>query len=226
MLLLLGLLGIAVVDGLNPSIILMTRLLLGTPEPAARTATYIAAVFLTNWALGLAAYFGLGVGISRALEVVLDASSWWVYALEGLAGVALLVAAWWLGRRPTRREVKQPRRIDPRATFALGVGATVVEFATAAPYLAGIAALTRAEPSPLYAVTALALYNVVYIGIPLALYAVRFARADAAALLQRLGERLTELIRKSLRVLFLLLALGLLADFVAYLVGDPFFGDA
>ena len=80
--LLLSLIGIAVLDSLNPSIILLTLYLLSTQNPIKRTATYIAGVFLTSWTLGLLVYFGLGAAFSAILSNVFNATAWWVYGIS------------------------------------------------------------------------------------------------------------------------------------------------
>lgn len=224
MLLLLGLLGLAAVDGLNPSIILMTLLLLTTERPVPRVGSYLAGVYLTNWTLGLVAYFGVGVGVARVLDAVLEASAWWVYALELAAGVALLVTAWRLRPGPSTRPDQAPRA-SVAGIFALGVAATFVEFSTAAPYLAAIATLARADASVPFALTALTLYNVLYIAIPLVLLGVYLARPEGAAdRLARLGPQLSRRLKQGLRIVFAIVGVILVADFVAYLFGDPFFG--
>jgi hypothetical protein len=225
-LVLLGLLGLAAVDGLNPSIILTTLVLLTTERPVPRVAAYLAGVYATNWTLGVVAYAGLGVGIASVLDAVLDASAWWVYVLELVAGVVLLVAAWRLRPGPAARPARAPRA-SVAALFALGVGATFVEFSTAAPYLAAIATLARADASLPFALTALTLYNVVYVAVPLGLLGAYLARpAGAAARLERLGPELGRRLKTALRLVFAVLGAVLVADFVAYVLGDPFFGDA
>jgi cytochrome c biogenesis protein CcdA len=225
MLLLLSLIAIALVDSLNPSIILMTLYLLSTEKPLNRTTAYISGVFLTNWALGLLAYFGLGAVFSVLIDRVVNASAWWVYALELVAGIALLVAAYSVNTSKDAKLHKKPKAIDPRATFVLGIVATFIEFSTAAPYLAAIAVLTRADVSSLYAVFSFAVYNIVYVIIPLALFAVYlYKKEQATPTLARINKKLSHWVKKAMRVVFVLLGILLIADFIAYLFGSPFFG--
>lgn len=223
--LLLSLLGIAVLDSLNPSIILLTLYLLSTQQPAKRTAAYITGVFLTNWTLGLLVYFGLGAAFSVAISKLINTTAWWAYGLELVAAIALIYAAITMKASSEARLKKKPKSINPKATFALGVGATFIEFSTAAPYLGAIAALTKAEPSALYAITSLGIYNVVYVGIPLVFFAIYLAeREKAEPILANLNIKVSHYIKRVAKVLFFILGLILLADFISYLFGDPIFG--
>ncbi|HEX8182721.1 MAG TPA: GAP family protein [Candidatus Saccharimonadales bacterium] len=221
--LIISLIAIALVDSLNPSIILMTLYLLSTEKPMRRTASYISAVFLTNWALGSLAFFGLGAVFSILLDRILSTTAWWVYALQFVAAILLLYFAFSMKNTQDASLKKKPRAINPKATFALGIGTTFLEFSTAAPYLAAIATLTRADVSAVYAVTSLAMYNIFYMIIPLVFVAVYiFKREQAAEILVRISKRLSRIIRKSAKVLFFVLGIILLLDFVGYLFGRPF----
>jgi cytochrome c biogenesis protein CcdA len=223
--LLLSLIGIAVLDSLNPSIILLTLYLLSTQNPIKRTATYIAGVFLTSWTLGLLVYFGLGAAFSAILSNVFNATAWWVYGLELVAALVLIYFSVTMKTTSDAKLKKKPKNINPKSTFALGVGATFIEFSTAAPYLAAIAVLIKAEPSALYAILSLGIYNVIYIGIPLIFFGIYLAKRDKAKpILANLNEKVSHYMRKVAKVLFFFVGLILLADFIAYLFGSPFLG--
>lgn len=225
MILLLSILGIAILDSLNPSIILMTLYLLSTEKPIKRTASYISGVYLTNLSLGLLAYFGLGAAFSVIISRVFSTTAWWAYGIELIAAIALIYAAIRMKTNTDATLRKKPKAINPKATFALGVGATFIEFSTAAPYLGAIAALVKAEPSAAYSVTALILYNIVYIGIPLILLSIYLAKRQAAEpVLAKANKKISHYIRRIGKVLFFSLGVLLLADFIGYLFGNPIFG--
>ena len=213
---------LALVDGLNPSIILMTLYLLSTQEPKKRTASYISAVFLTNWVLGLLAYFGLGTALSTIINRIIYTTAWWAYGLELIAAVALLVTAVLMKAGADARLKKEPKRINPAATFSLGVGLTFIEFSTAAPYLGAIAVLTKVEVSTLFAIMVLGLYNLIYVGIPLALFGIYLIRRDQAQpLLARINRKVSHWVKRIAKFAFFILGLLLLADFIGYLFGYP-----
>lgn len=215
---------LALVDSLNPSIILMTLYLLSTEKPERRTASYISAVFLTNWILGLLVYFGLGAALSTIINKIIYTTAWWAYSIELIAAVALLVTAVLMKTDADASLKKKPKKINPAATFSLGVGLTFIEFSTAAPYLGAIAMLTKAEPPALFAVTILGLYNVIYVGIPLVLFGIYLIRRERAQpLLIRLNQKVSHWIKRVAKVAFFILGLLLLADFIGYLLGQPLF---
>ena len=220
--LILSLFVLAVVDSLNPSIILMTLYLLSTQGPEKRTASYISAVFLTNWVLGVLVYFGLGATLSIIINRIIYTTAWWAYGIELIAAVALLVTAFLLKTDADASLKKEPKRINPAATFSLGVGLTFFEFSTAAPYLGAIAVLTKAEASALFAIVVLGLYNIVYVGIPLTLFGIYLIRREQAQpLLARINRRVSHWVKRIAKFAFFILGLLLLADFIGYLSGYP-----
>jgi cytochrome c biogenesis protein CcdA len=213
---------LALVDSLNPSIILMTLFLLSTPKPEKRTASYISAVFLTNWILGLLVYFGLGAALSMVINKIIYTTAWWAYGIELIAALALLVTAFLMKTEQDASLKKEPKNINPAATFSLGVGFTFIEFSTAAPYLGAIAMLSKVEASPLSAIITLGLYNVVYVGIPLVLFGIFLVkREQAQPLLARINRKISHWIKRIARIAFFVLGLLLLADFIGYLAGYP-----
>lgn len=220
--LILSFLILALVDSLNPSIILMTLYLLSTQEPKKRTASYISAVIITNWILGILAYFGLGTALATIINRIIYTTAWWAYGLELIAAVALLVTAFLMKTDADASLKKEPKKINPAATFSLGVGLTFFEFSTAAPYLGAIAVMSKAEVSTLYATIALGLYNLIYVGILLTLFAIYLIRQDQAQpLLARINRKISHWIKRIAKFAFFILGLLLLADFISYLLGYP-----
>jgi cytochrome c biogenesis protein CcdA len=215
---------LALVDSLNPSIIPMTLYLLSTREPARRTISYISAVFLTNWILGLLVFFGLGTALSIIINKIIYTTAWWAYGIEFVAAVALLVTAFLMKTDRDASLKKEPKRINLAATFSLGVGFTFIEFSTAAPYLGAIAVLSKVEASTFLAIVILGLYNIIYVGIPLALFGIYLVkREQAQPLLARINRKISHWINRIARIAFLGLGLVLLADFIGYLSGYPLF---
>jgi cytochrome c biogenesis protein CcdA len=179
-------LGIALVDSLNPSAILVTLGLLGRPGYASRVATYVAAVFLT--------YLGLGV----VLMLGLDALSGWfespvAYAVQGCAGAALLIYSFVApGDAKADRSPYQPRSWSLGAMFALGITVTVVEFSTALPYVGAIGLLTSAGLAPASWVPILVAYNLVFVVPPLLLLAAFWRFGERVRpVLERIQARLS-----------------------------------
>jgi cytochrome c biogenesis protein CcdA len=203
--------GLAVVDSINPSALLATIALLLRGWPARPlVAVYVVAVLVTYLTIGMALTLGLGLTPSAVLES--DAA----YLAQGVLGAAMLAYA---VLAPGRRErgPAQPRRLPaagrPAAVFALGVAVTALELPTALPYLGAVGAITRAELAVAEWLPLLLLYNLIFVLPPLALLAGHLALGERAdRLLERLRDRLGGTAREGLLWLLGLVGFLLLAD--------------
>jgi cytochrome c biogenesis protein CcdA len=204
--------GLAVVDSINPSALLATIALLLRGRPARPlVAVYLVAVLVTYLAIGLALTLGLGLTPRAVLQS--DAT----YLAQGVLGAAMLayaVAAPGRRREPGRAA---PRRLPaarrPLAVFALGVAVTVLELPTALPYLGAVGAITRAELAVAEWLPLLLLYNLIFVLPPLALLAGHLALGNRAdPLLGRLRDRLGGAAREGMLWLLGLVGFFLVAD--------------
>ena len=204
--------GLAVVDSINPSALLATIVLLLRGKPARPlVAVYVAAILVTYFAVGLALTLGLGL-TPRAL-VESDAA----YLAQGVLGAAMLAYAVLApGRGRERGPAAGPRLPAagrPAAVFALGVAVTFLELPTALPYLGAVGAITRADLAVGDWLPLLVTYNLIFVLPPLALLAAHVALGDrAGALLERLRTRLGPATRNGLLWLLGLVGFLLLAD--------------
>ena len=177
--------GLAVVDSINPSALLATiALLLRGRSARPLVAVYVVAVLATYFAIGLALTLGLGLTPAAVLES--DAT----YRVQGALGAARLAYAR-LAPGGRRRDPVEPRGLPavrrPAAVFALGAAVTVLELPTALPYLGAVGAITRADLAVGDWLPLLVTYNLIFVLPPLALLAGHVALGDRAApLLERL----------------------------------------
>ena len=206
--------GLAVVDSINPSALLATIALLLRGRPARPlVAVYVTAVLVTYFAIGLV--LTLGLGLTPEAVLASDAA----YVAQGVLGAAMLayaVAAPGRGRHRDRDPATNPRLPSvrrPAAVFALGMAVTVLELPTALPYLGAAGAITRADLAVRDWLPLLAVYNLIFVLPPLALLAAHVALGDrAGALLERLRTRLGGAAREGLLWLLGLVGFFLLAD--------------
>lgn len=204
--------GLAVVDSINPSALLATIALLLRGRPARPlVAVYVVAVLVTYLAIGLALTLGLGLTPQAVLES--DAA----YLAQGVLGAAMLAYAVAAPGRRRERVPARPRRLPaagrPAAVFALGVAVTALELPTALPYLGAVGAITRAELAVAEWLPLLLLYNLIFVLPPLALLAAHLALGDRAdRLLERLRDHLGGGAREGLLWLLGLVGFFLLAD--------------
>lgn len=182
--LLISVLGLAFLDSVNPSALIVTLWLLGRRGYASKVSAYLAAVFAT--------YFAVGALLLLGLSAVWDYLSGPVgYGAQGVLGAAMLLYAFFpLGGAGKEGRLRPPESGGVLGLVALGVAVTAVEFSTALPYLGALAILANAGlPAPAW-LAVLVAYNLVFVLPPfslLALYALFGARLEVR--LVRLRER-------------------------------------
>ena len=165
--LLSSLLGLALLDSINPSALAVTMYLMFAGRPfAAKVLTYVGAVF--------ASYLGLGVLLMLGLNSVrgyLESPA--AYAVQGFVGVVLLSYAVFAPdkSRGGDKGVREPRSLSFGAIFLLGITVTVVEFSTAFPYLGAVALMTSAGLPVVQWLPILIFYNAIFVAPPLLLLA-------------------------------------------------------
>src|SRR3712207_1283689 len=137
---LVSLLGLALLDSINPSALAVTiYLLLQGGSYAPRVLTYLSAVFTSYLGIGVLLMLGLG-----SVWEYVDGPG--AYVVQGIAGALLLGYAVFAPEKPRREgKTRTPRSRSLGAIFLLGVTITVVEFSTAFPYLGAIAILADAD---------------------------------------------------------------------------------
>lgn len=168
-----ALLGLALVDSLNPSTIAQAAVLSGGARPVRAVLAFWSGALLTYLALGTLLVLGPGEVIQ---EVVTDPPRW--LRLAGLgAGPALLAASVvaWSRRGSGGDRLSGLRRSSPDLAFGMGMLSTAVDAFTAAPYFAAAAIVTGSTLSFGSQVGVLGLYNLVYLAPVLLVLVVRLA---------------------------------------------------
>jgi hypothetical protein len=158
--LLAGILGLALLDALNPATIGGVALILLAPlrRPVACAAAFVAGAYLTVLALGLAVFAGAGA----AADAVTGGVTWVRRIALGLAAVLLVVAALRRLRSRHRGAVTLPAWFGPWTAAPLGVLVTGADLPNAFPYLVAIERLVTADVPFGAGVAVLAGYSLVY----------------------------------------------------------------
>jgi hypothetical protein len=160
-------LGLAVIDGINPSALVAALWLLSQPAAVPRVLAYVAGIALAYLALGIA----LMLGLKSALAAYGDALDHPVFLAMQLAlGIGLLA----YGILAPNRAVSTPETRLPRTggligMALLGVTITVVEMTTALPYFAAIALMSSSQLPLQQWLPLLLVYNAIFIAPPLIL---------------------------------------------------------
>lgn len=213
--------GLALLDSVNPSALLVTiSLLLTTRSYRSRVAVYLVAVFLT--------YFGIGALLMLGLDGVWTTLGGWLdrpvaKAGQGVVGgVLLLFGAFAPSASGRPRAGRDARSRSLGGVFLLGVTITVVEFSTALPYLGAIGLLTDADLPAAGWLPMLFAYNVVFVLPPvLLLAAYELVGARLRHRLDGLRDRLERGSRGAWLTILFLVGLFLVADSLAFF---DFFG--
>ena len=216
--LLVSLLGLALLDSINPSALAVTIYLLLSGRPfVGKVLTYVAGVFSSYLVLGVLIMAGLG-----SMWGYLESPT--AYAAQGVIGVALFGYAVLSPDKSRKRDsaVRQPRSWSFGAIFFLGITVTVVEFATAFPYLGAIALMTNAELPVVEWLRIPVVYNAIFVMPPLfllAVYSLLGSRMEDRFM--RLRNRFGKESRETMLWIVGIVGLLLLADSLAFF---EFFG--
>lgn len=207
---LLPVLGLALVDSLNPSALAATIVLvLAGQDVVRRVLVYVAALYLAYLSIGLLLLTGLSLGRPWGKLAESDA----VYATQAVLGTGMLLYGLLAPSTPARPLAgRRPRFRGLWGVFALGLTVSVLEFPTALPYLAALTLISQAGWQPVQYVPLLLLYNAILVAPPLLVLAAARSRRHCPERLQRRREWLIRNARTAFLTLLLVVGLLLLAD--------------
>lgn len=169
-LLLAGIFGLAIIDSINPSALVATGYLLTrAPEntKAANVLAYVAGIFVLYFSIGLLLLLGFTF-LTTQLGSVFESRA--AYAVQAVVGVGLFIWSW-VPPKPAKPQRWQSRAFRPGVLFGLGITVTLVEFATALPYLGAIALLQEVHTMFILKLGVLFVYNIIFILPPLGMLA-------------------------------------------------------
>ncbi len=176
--LLLIVVAVALADSLNPATVLPALYLATTPRPVRAVLGFAAGAILTGLVGGLVL---LWAG-DRLAQVVPRPPADLLHWAELAIGVGAIGASVVLWRRREAVGAGFSRAERGADRFAPVVGSTIiaVEFPTAFPYFAVIAAIAASDVGPLGQVSLLLLFNVLFLAPVLAIAAARALAGDGA----------------------------------------------
>lgn len=169
--------GIAVVDSINPSALLVTGVLARHKKANSLVPAYIAGVFSAYFILGVLIFSGLSSLATMSGDI---SNSPIAFGVEVAVGLAAMLFAIFYKPKPNGSRIRQKLHgiISPKAAFVIGVSVTFVEFSTALPYLAAIRLLVQSHVSLFVGITMLLLYNFIFILPPVVLFVIyQFTRS-------------------------------------------------
>ncbi len=183
-------LGIALVDGLNPSTIAPALVLAVKRRGVVLVSMFTLGVFVPSLAAGVLVVVGPGGAL---LDLVPHVGSFAKHLIEIGAGVALAILAGvlWIHRGRVASGMSREPPGGAMGAAGLGAGIILAELPTAVPYFAALAAILRSSASLVAQLELVVLFNVAFV-LPLLAILVTRVLAGARA------ERLLDLIRGAL----------------------------
>lgn len=160
-------LGLAVIDSLNPSALAMTLWLLSRPGAVPRVIAYVGGILAAYLLLGIALMLGLGAAM-RAFGEVFDHPV--ALAIQFAIGLVLLlysVFAPKVGAAPV--EPPPPKVGGLVGMVLLGMFITAAELVTALPYFAATTLMTFTRLPAVQWLPLLLVYNAIFVAPPLLL---------------------------------------------------------
>jgi hypothetical protein len=157
-----GVLGLGLVDSLNPfSIAAMALVLTGT-RPLVLGITFIVTTFVIYTGAGFATFAGWAAILVKMMPLI---PTWVIEGGLALVGVGCLAAAYYMW---TKREVSSSTIADLVRTTVMGTAlyagsSTVSDVPTALPYFAAIHLLAEAKLAVIATGTLLVIYNLCYV---------------------------------------------------------------
>ncbi|HEY0504288.1 MAG TPA: GAP family protein [Lysobacter sp.] len=160
-------LGLAVIDAVNPSALAVALWWLARPGATPRLLAYIAGIFVAYLSMGIALMLGAGAFVRRFGDA-LDHPV--VLALQLAIGLALFGYAVFAPKASAATDAQREPRVAGLLGMALlGATITLVELTTALPYFAAIALMTAERMAAAQWLPLLVVYNVVFVLPPLLL---------------------------------------------------------
>jgi hypothetical protein len=154
--------GIGIVDSLNPSTIAPALYLAAGRDAARGLAGFIGGVFAANLVLGLLLALGPGQAIMSRVPHPGDEARHLIELTAGGLLVVLAGALWVRRDRVAHHVTANTERID-RSSAVLGAAIAVAEFPTAIPYFAVIAAVVDSGKAVPVQVGLLVIFNLCFV---------------------------------------------------------------
>lgn len=159
--LLAALIGLALLDSLNPFLFVALFYLLTTTRPVLRILSYITGVLVVNYFGGLLLFVGVRETIGRLLDSLGNEV---LFGVQLLLGLALVISGFVFKATSSGAQdvAKKLRSIRPVHTFLLGMAVMLNEITTALPYFVATERIVQARMDTIGSLLALTVYNVVF----------------------------------------------------------------
>jgi hypothetical protein len=206
-----ALIGLALLDALNPFSIAAQAFMLSTDRPVARGLAFVFGTFAVYLLSGVVLLEGWLVLFHNLLPAL---PPWVPGSLEIGAGIAALAAGIYTWRQAAQgKPAPSPSNLSLLATTAFAVVSTLSDMPTAVPYFAAASQIAASDGGALTRYTWLLVYNLIYVAPLVAMLALRVGLGDGtAAILRRVRTSVDWTVAKLLPPLLVLAGVALLGD--------------
>lgn len=207
----LALIGLALVDALNPFSIAAMAFLLSTDRPVQRGLAFVVGTFAVYLLGGVVLLEGWLVVLKTLLPTL---PPWAPGSLEMLAGALAAGAGIYTWRRASSgKPPPSPSNLSLPATLVFAIVSTVSDLPTAVPYFAAASQIAAAGADGVARYAWLSLYNLIYIAPLVAMLVLRFVFGERAEPpLARVRQAVDWSFARLLPPLLLLAGIALIGD--------------
>ncbi|GJD15631.1 hypothetical protein PM8797T_06270 [Rivularia sp. IAM M-261] len=200
---------IALADSINPTAAILQIYLLSTPNPVKRSATFILGVFLAYFIAGCL----LALGFTKLIENIINYIGSYIYILQFLIGVAMIVFALSINPYSSEKAIDKPKVTKPINTFLLGLSVTFLEAPTALPYIIAIERIVQSKLSSIEVIFTLIFYNFIFVFPLLGLLLIYlFYREQSARLILKIAYQITKYSPKIFQILLFIIGVWLIIE--------------
>lgn len=195
---------IALADSINPTATILQIYLLSTPNPVKRSATFILGVFIAYFIAG----WLFALGFTKIIENIIYYIGSYIYILQFLIGVAMIVFALSINPYSSEKAIDKPKVTKAINTFLLGLSVTFLEAPTALPYIIAIERIVQSKLSLIEVIVTLIFYNFIFISPLLGLLLIYLLYPEKSArLILKIGYKITKYSPNIFQILLLFIGI-------------------
>lgn len=206
---------IALIDSVNPNAVAVQLYLLSTPRPVKRSIAFILGDFSAAWIAGML----IALGISQLIAQVFNRLGSFIFVLQFVSGIILIVLGYYLNRFTNSTIAKRPRSLKPSSTFLFGLTMALLEAPTALPYLIAIEKIRQSNPTLLQLMLLLLFYDFIFVLPLIALLLLYLVLQNRTSQLDRIQAFVNHWFPIAFRIVLIGLGAVLIADCVFRLFG-------
>lgn len=217
------LLGMGLIDSLNPFSIAVHIFLLGVLKNTNRIAFYVLGILVVYFVGGILIFTGLNSVLDSLTGQFAAIPELVLYGVEAILGVILVVYGLSeFQKKQTPRELRLEKDVSVWTLILLGGGGTLSDLPTAIPYLGFIAKMTEMKIELWLGCGLLLVYNMIYILPLLVIWVLYLTYKDA---IRHRMESIIATIEKANRYIIVIfceiVGIAFIVDSIFYFLGSP-----